>query len=47
MSLHADMNEIPQDLPLSANAVVVLKCRYLKKDARGCGGGSRARYVPP
>jgi ribonucleoside-diphosphate reductase alpha chain len=35
MSLQADANEISQDLPLSANAVVVLKRRYLKKDAKG------------
>jgi len=35
MSLQADVNEISQDLPLSANAVVVLKRRYLKKDAKG------------
>jgi ribonucleoside-diphosphate reductase alpha chain len=35
MSLQADENEISQDLPLSANAVVVLKRRYLKKDAKG------------
>jgi hypothetical protein len=27
--------------------VVVLKRRYLKKDVRGCGGESRAQYVPP
>jgi ribonucleoside-diphosphate reductase alpha chain len=35
MSLPADMNEISQELPLSANASVVLKRRYLKKDAKG------------
>uniref|UniRef100_A0A7C3V3F2 Vitamin B12-dependent ribonucleotide reductase n=1 Tax=Desulfobacca acetoxidans TaxID=60893 RepID=A0A7C3V3F2_9BACT len=29
------MHEISQDLPLSANAVVVLKRRYLKKDEKG------------
>jgi hypothetical protein len=47
MSVQADVNEISQDMPLSANAVVVLKRRYLKKDVRGCGGESRAQYVPP
>jgi ribonucleoside-diphosphate reductase alpha chain len=35
MTLQADMQEISQDLPLSANAVVVLKRRYLKKDDKG------------
>jgi ribonucleoside-diphosphate reductase alpha chain len=35
MSVQADVNEFSQDLPLSANAVVVLKRRYLKKDAKG------------
>jgi ribonucleoside-diphosphate reductase alpha chain len=35
MPVPADVNEISQDLPLSANAVVVLKRRYLKKDAKG------------
>ena len=35
MSLQADATEISQDLPLSPNAVVVLKRRYLKKDAKG------------
>jgi ribonucleoside-diphosphate reductase alpha chain len=35
MTLQADMQEISQDLPLSANAVVVLKRRYLKKDDTG------------
>ncbi len=35
MTLQADAHEISQDLPLSANAVVVLKRRYLKKDDKG------------
>jgi len=35
MSMSTDMHEISQDLPLSANAVVVLKRRYLKKDEKG------------
>jgi ribonucleoside-diphosphate reductase alpha chain len=35
MSFQGEMNEISRDLPLSANAVVVLKRRYLKKDAKG------------
>jgi ribonucleoside-diphosphate reductase alpha chain len=35
MSVQADVTEISQDLPLSANAVVVLKRRYLKKDTKG------------
>jgi len=35
MSLQADVREISGELPLSANAVVVLKRRYLKKDDKG------------
>ncbi len=35
MSASADVSEISRDLPLSPNAVVVLKRRYLKKDAKG------------
>ena len=35
MTLPADLNEISQSLPLSPNAVVVLKRRYLKKDDKG------------
>ena len=35
MTVLADVSEISQDLPLSANAVVVLKRRYLKKDDKG------------
>jgi ribonucleoside-diphosphate reductase alpha chain len=33
--VQADVHEISRDLPLSPNAVVVLKRRYLKKDAKG------------
>ena len=35
MSVSADVSEISRDLPLSPNALVVLKRRYLKKDAKG------------
>jgi ribonucleoside-diphosphate reductase alpha chain len=35
MELHMEQSEIRGELPLSANAVVVLKRRYLKKDERG------------
>jgi ribonucleoside-diphosphate reductase alpha chain len=35
MDLHAEYSEIRGELPLSANAVVVLKRRYLKKDEQG------------
>ena len=35
MSVPADVSEISRDLPLSPNALVVLKRRYLKKDAKG------------
>jgi ribonucleoside-diphosphate reductase alpha chain len=35
MSLHGEIREIAGELPLSPNAVVVLKRRYLKKDDRG------------
>ncbi len=35
MTLQADVSEISRDLHLSANAVVVLKRRYLKKDDKG------------
>jgi ribonucleoside-diphosphate reductase alpha chain len=35
MSIPADLREISQSLPLSPNAVVVLKRRYLKKDDKG------------
>jgi ribonucleoside-diphosphate reductase alpha chain len=35
MTLQADVSEISRDLHLSANAVVVLKRRYLKKDNKG------------
>lgn len=35
MTLPADLKEISQSLPLSPNAVVVLKRRYLKKDPKG------------
>jgi ribonucleoside-diphosphate reductase alpha chain len=35
MTLQADVSEISRDLNLSANAVVVLKRRYLKKDDTG------------
>ena len=35
MTMPADVREVSQNLPLSANAVVVLKRRYLKKDDKG------------
>ncbi|MGQ9689233.1 MAG: vitamin B12-dependent ribonucleotide reductase [Desulfobaccales bacterium] len=35
MDLQPELKEICQDLPLSANAAVVLKRRYLKKDHKG------------
>ncbi|MDP3182441.1 MAG: vitamin B12-dependent ribonucleotide reductase [Desulfobaccales bacterium] len=35
MSLHEEAREIAGELPLSPNALVVLKRRYLKKDDRG------------
>ncbi|MEJ2069712.1 MAG: vitamin B12-dependent ribonucleotide reductase [Syntrophobacterales bacterium] len=35
MTMPADVREVSQNLPLSANAEVVLKRRYLKKDDKG------------
>ena len=35
MELHGEAREIAGELPLSPNALVVLKKRYLKKDERG------------
>ena len=43
----AESRTIAGELPLSPNAVVVLKRRYLKKDDRGEVTEARPGYVPP
>ncbi len=54
MSVSADVSEISRELPLTPNAVVVLKSRYLKKDEKGeprrrprrCSAGWRTPSPP-